>query len=161
MCYRYAVTAGQKTFATGIRKWSKHLTDFPTPKFKTIDWVQQWQALLMDIYSHLCLTEVSVKTALINTGPRPFKLHCLKPWGYVPNDPDTSTCANIASDILIDVRVLATTDKLTPDHIAQGCGMRPVHWLLRSRLRHRGRNAWWDRHSFSPMQHSLERPDCL
>ena len=41
MCYRYAVAAGQKTFATGIRKWSKHLTDFPTPKFKTINWEQQ------------------------------------------------------------------------------------------------------------------------
>ena len=40
MGYRYAVAAGQKTFATGIRKWSKHLTDFPTPKFKTIDWEQ-------------------------------------------------------------------------------------------------------------------------
>ena len=116
MCYRYAVAAGQKTFATGIRNWSKHLTDFPTPNYKTIDWVQQWQTVLMDIYSHLCLTEVSVKTALINTGPRPFKLHCLKPWGYmyVPNDLDTSTRANIVSDILIDVRVLATSDKLTP-----------------------------------------------
>ena len=55
MCCRYAVAAGQKTFATGIRKWSKHLTDFPTPKFKTIDWIQQWQVILMDIYSHLCL----------------------------------------------------------------------------------------------------------
>ena len=41
MCYRYAVAAGQKTFATGIRKWSKHLTNFPSPKFKTIDWIQQ------------------------------------------------------------------------------------------------------------------------
>ena len=61
MCYRYA---------TGIRKWSKHLTDFPTPKFKTIDWEQQCRAVLMDIYSHLCLTDVSVKTALITTGSR-------------------------------------------------------------------------------------------
>ena len=95
MCYRYAIVAGQKTFATGIRKWSKHLTDFPTLKFKTIHWEQQWRAVLMDIYSHLCLADVSVKTALITTGPRPFKLHCLKPWGCVPNDPDTSTRANI------------------------------------------------------------------
>ena len=54
MCYRYAVAAGQKTFATGITKWSKHLTDFPTPKCETIDWIQQWQMILMDIYSHLC-----------------------------------------------------------------------------------------------------------
>ena len=74
MCYRYAVAAGQKTFATGIRKWSKHLTEFPRPKFKTIDWQQQWRAVLMDIYSHLCLTDVSVKTALIQSGPRPLTL---------------------------------------------------------------------------------------
>ena len=59
MCYRHAVVAGQKTFATGIRKWSKHLMDFPTPKFKTIDWQRQWISVLMDIYSHLCLTDVS------------------------------------------------------------------------------------------------------
>ena len=55
MCYRYAVGAGQKNIATGIRKWSKRLTDFPKPKFVTIDWIQQWRMILMDIYSHLCL----------------------------------------------------------------------------------------------------------
>ena len=38
ICYRYAVLQGQKTFASGIRKWVKHLTDFPTPRFKTPDW---------------------------------------------------------------------------------------------------------------------------
>ena len=31
MCYRYAVLQGQKTFANGIRKWIKHLADFPNP----------------------------------------------------------------------------------------------------------------------------------
>ena len=35
MCYRYAVAAGQKAFATGIRKWSKHLSDFPTHSRQT------------------------------------------------------------------------------------------------------------------------------
>ena len=30
MFNRHAVVAGQKTFATGIRKWWKHLIDFPT-----------------------------------------------------------------------------------------------------------------------------------
>ena len=35
----------------------------------------------MDIYSHLCLTDVSFKTALIQSGPRPFTLHCCTPWG--------------------------------------------------------------------------------
>ena len=113
MCYRYAVANGQKTFATGIRKWSIHLTDFSAPKFKTIDWEQQWRAVLMDIYSHLCLMDVSVKTALIQSGPRPFKLHCAKPWGYILNDPDTGLRTNIVCDILIDTRVLATSDKLT------------------------------------------------
>ena len=70
MCYRHAVVAGQKTFATGIRKWSKHLVDFPTPKFKTLDYQQQWRSLLMDIYGHLYLTDMASKTALIETGPR-------------------------------------------------------------------------------------------
>ena len=41
MCYRYAIANGQRTFATGIRKWSRHLTDFPTPKFVTSDSIQQ------------------------------------------------------------------------------------------------------------------------
>ena len=54
MCYRYVVAVGQKTFATAIRKWSKHLTEFPTPKFMTFDWIQQGQTVLMDICSHLC-----------------------------------------------------------------------------------------------------------
>ena len=99
MCYRYAVAAGQ-------------MTDFPTPKFKTIAWEQQWRAVLMDVYSHLCLTDVSAKT-VIQSGPRPFKLHCAKLWGYIPNDPDTGLRASIVSDILIDTCVLATSDKLT------------------------------------------------
>ena len=130
MCYRYAVAAGQKTFATGIRKWSKHLTDFPTPKFKTINWIQQWQVILMDIYSHLCVTDVSVKATLINTGPHPFTLHCLKPWGYVPGDPDTSTSADLISDILIDIRVRDTSNTLTP-----------VSWLNQKQSRPGMRNA--------------------
>ena len=33
MCYRYAIVNGQRTFATGIRKWSRHLTDFPMHTF--------------------------------------------------------------------------------------------------------------------------------
>ena len=67
MCYRHAVVAGQKTFATGIKKWSKHLMDFPTTK--TVDWQRQWRSMLMDIYGHLCLTDVAFKTALKQSGP--------------------------------------------------------------------------------------------
>ena len=113
MCYRYAVAAGQKTFATGIRKWSKHLIDFPTPKLVTIDWIQHWR----DING--CLTDESFRAALIAAGPRPFKLHCAQPQGYVPNDPDTSMLhhtaarADLISDILIEVCVCATSNTLT------------------------------------------------
>ena len=81
MCYRYAVLQGLKTFANGIRKWVKRLTDFPTPRFQTPDWQVQCCSVLKDIYSHMCLTDVAVKTALVDSGPRPFFLHCLPPWG--------------------------------------------------------------------------------
>ena len=74
MCYRYAIAAGQKTFATGIRKWSKHLIDFPTPKFVDSNKIQQWREILIDIYSHICLTDESFRAALIDMGPRPFRL---------------------------------------------------------------------------------------
>ena len=77
MCYRYSIANGQRTFATGIRTWSKHLVDFPTPKFVTSDSMQQWRGILIDIYSHLCLTDESFRASLIATGPRPFRLQCV------------------------------------------------------------------------------------
>ena len=119
MCYRYGVANGQRTFATGIRKWSKHLVDFSTPKFVTSDSIQQCRGILIDIYSHLCLTDESIRASLIATGPRPFRLQCAQPWGYVPNDPDTSVlhhtaaCADLISHILIEVRVCAASGMLT------------------------------------------------
>ena len=47
-------------------------------------------------------------------------LCCVKPWGHVPSDPDTSTLhhtathADLISDILIDICVHATSNTLTP-----------------------------------------------
>ena len=79
MCYRYTIVNDQRTFATGIRKWSRHLTDFPTPKFTTRNCVQQWHSILVDIYSNLCYTDTAFKSVLIDTGPRPFTLKCLSP----------------------------------------------------------------------------------
>ena len=38
MCFRYAVLHGFHLFATSIRKWTRHLTDFPTSRFQTPDW---------------------------------------------------------------------------------------------------------------------------
>ena len=81
MCYRYAIIHDLKLFATSIRKWSRHLTDFPTNRFQTPDWQVLCRTVLSEIYSHLCLTDAAVKTALVDTGPRPFDLQCSTPWG--------------------------------------------------------------------------------
>ena len=112
MCCRYAIANGQKTFATGIRKWSRHLSDFPTPKFMTPDCIQQWLSILTDIYTHLCVTDTAFKSALLDTGPHPFTLQCLSPWGSVPSDPGTCPGTDLVSDALINVRVLACSDRL-------------------------------------------------
>ena len=70
MCCRYAVLQGLKTFANSIRKWVNHLTDFPTPppRFQTPEWQVQCRSVLTEIYGHLCLTDMAVKTALIDSG---------------------------------------------------------------------------------------------
>ena len=53
MCFRYAVLNDLKLLATSVRKWSRHLTDFPTDRFITHDWQVQCRSVLKDIYSHL------------------------------------------------------------------------------------------------------------
>ena len=113
MCYRYAVLQGQKTFANGIRKSVKHLTDFPTPRFQTPDWQVQCRSVLTEIYGHLCLTDLAVKTALIDSGPRPFTLHCSAPWGALHGDSSTALRDNLISDILVETCVHFVVGKLT------------------------------------------------
>ena len=81
MCYCYAVIHGLRPFATSIRKWARHLTEFPTSRFLTPDWQVVCRAVLTEIYGHLCINDMAVKTALIDTGPRLFTLHCSAPWG--------------------------------------------------------------------------------
>ena len=68
MCFRYAVLHGIRLFATSVRKWNRHLTDFPTSRFQTPDWQVECRAVLAEIYSHLCLSDMAVRTALIDTG---------------------------------------------------------------------------------------------
>ena len=75
MCYRYAVIHGLRSFATSIRKWARHLIEFPTSRFQIPDWQVLCRAVLTEIYSHLCITDMADKTALIDTGPVPFTLH--------------------------------------------------------------------------------------
>ena len=38
MCFRYAVLHGLSLFATSVRKWTRHLTDFPTSRFHVPNW---------------------------------------------------------------------------------------------------------------------------
>ena len=90
LCYRYAIIKDQKTFATGIRKWSRILVDFPSPKFTSTTEIQQWLEILAEIYTYLCTTDERIRSALMNTGPQPFTLECRSPWGHVLNDPDTA-----------------------------------------------------------------------
>ena len=113
MCYRYAVLRGLNTFATAIRKWAKPLTAFPTSRFQTPDWQLQCRSVLWDIYSHLCLTGMAVKTTLLESGPWSFSLPCLPPWGGLPDVSATELGANIVSGILIETCVHLVAEKLT------------------------------------------------
>ena len=57
-----------------------------------------------DIYSHLCLSDTTFSEALVNTGPRPFVLHCQTPQGGLDD---------ILNDILIATRVALVAGRLT------------------------------------------------
>ena len=83
MCFRYAIIHRLKLFATSIRKWTRHLTDFPTSRFQTPNWLEDYLTVLTEIYGHLCISDMAVKTALIDTGPGPFCLQCQAPWGGI------------------------------------------------------------------------------
>ena len=69
------------------------------------------RTVLSEIYSHLCLTDTSVKTALIDTGPRPFDLQCSTPWGGFCDTPGAR--GTLVSDILIEARVGLVAGRLT------------------------------------------------
>ena len=81
VCFHYAVLHGLRLFATSVQKWTRPLTDFPTSRFQTPDWQVECRTVLTEIYSHLCLSDMAVKPALIDTGPRPLCLQCSTPWG--------------------------------------------------------------------------------
>ena len=84
LCYIYAIVNDQKIFATGIRKWSRRLVDFPSPKFTSTTEIQQWLEILAEIYTYLCTTDEEIRSALMDTGPHPFTLECRSTWGQVP-----------------------------------------------------------------------------
>ena len=110
LCYRYAIINNQKTFATGIRKWSRPLMDFPRPKFTTDTEIEQWKTILTEIYAYLCISDSEIRSALVRSGPRPFTVAAKSPWG-----PETGTATpqrGLLSEVLIDLRVTATHDRL-------------------------------------------------
>ena len=55
---------------------------------------------------------MAVKTALLESGPRPFSLSCLPPWGGLPDASTTELGANIVSDTWIETRVQLVAEKL-------------------------------------------------
>ena len=80
-----------------------------------------------------------MKSALIDTGPRPFTLECLSPWGCVLVNPDVSSCTDMISDVLVIVCVAAAGDKLTRCHWLESTmesrpGTRRAHRLLAERI---------------------------
>ena len=114
------------------------------------------RTVLTEIYGHLCINDIAVKTALIHTGPRPFTLQCSAPWGTLGDTSHTVSRGNLISDILIDTRVQLATGKLTSaEWLAPGAtsgGLRhATRWLVaallpvcsRSCLFHRFYDIYW------------------
>ena len=88
------------------------LTDFPTSRLNTPDWQAECRTVLTERYSHLCLSDMAVKTALIDTGPRPFCLQCSSPWGGLCDATNAILRGNLINDMLIVTRVQLSTGKL-------------------------------------------------
>ena len=104
MCYRYAVLNDLKLFAISVRKWSRHLTEFPIVCFVTNNWQALCRSILKEIYSHLCLHDATVSEALIDMGPKPFVLR---------NQTQQGGLGDIVNDVLIDARVELVAGRLS------------------------------------------------
>ena len=89
------------------------LVDFPIPKLKSNTETQQWLEILAEIYTYLCATDERIRSALVETGPRPFTLECRSPWGRDMQHPDTAPQCCLISDVLVNVRVAIASDTLT------------------------------------------------
>ena len=124
LCYRYAIINNQKIFATGIRKWSRPLRDFPTPKFSSTTEIDQWRIILEEIYAFLCINNSEMRSSLILSGPRPFTVTARLPWG---SETKTATPQRgLLNDVLLSLRVAATHDRLK-DNTWLGTGGIKVH----------------------------------
>ena len=84
--------------------------DFPRPKFSMNTEIEQWKSILMEIYAYLCTSDSEIRSTLVRSGPRPFTVAARLPWG-----PATGTATpqrGLLNDILVDLRVAATHDRL-------------------------------------------------
>ena len=154
LCYIYAIINNQKTFATGIRKWSRPLMDFPRPKFTTDTEIEQWRTILTEIYTYLCISDSEIRSALVRSGPRPFTVAAKSPWG-----PETGTATpqrGLLSDVLIDLQVAASHDILKANTWlgAGGIKVQTLDTRVADWLGHSGASFKTDRfegefHSFS------------
>ena len=122
MCFRYAVFNDLKLFATSVRKWSRHLIDFPIDRFNTCDWQVHCQSVLKEIYGHLCLADFTVKKALSDSGRRPFVLQCSTPWGGFGDI--LNVHGMIVNNALIETRVDLAAGRLTAAEWLQPIGTR-------------------------------------
>ena len=104
MCYRYAVLSDLKLLAISVRKWSRHLTEFPIVRFVTNNWQALCRSILKDICSHLCLNDVTVSRALVDSGPKPFVLCGQAQQGGL---------CDMVNDVLIEARVELVAGRLS------------------------------------------------
>ena len=84
MCYRYAV--------------------LPIVRFVTNNWQALCRSILKDVYSHLCLNDVTVSRALVDSGPKPFV-----PRGQTQQ----GGLHDMVNDMLIETRVELVAGRLS------------------------------------------------
>ena len=121
MCFRYAVHNDLKLLAISVRKWSKRLTEFPIVRFVTHNGQAQCRSVLKDICSHLCINDVAVRGALVDSGHKPFVLHCQTQQGGL---------CDIINNVLIETHVDLVAGRLS-------C----IEWLRHTATRGGLRNA--------------------
>ena len=76
----------------------------PIVRFVTHNWQAQCRSVLTDIYSHLCLNDVAVRGALVDSGPRPFVLDCQTQRGGL---------GDIINNVLIETHVDLVVGRLS------------------------------------------------
>ena len=83
---------------------------FPHAEVSTTTEIEQWKVILAEIYAYLCISDSELRSTLVQSGPRPFTVLAKSPWG--PTTDAASPQRGLLNDILIDLRVAASHDRL-------------------------------------------------